>query len=255
MRDVRVWILAVTVALCSLPSVAFADDTEAFRDTITEATKLAYEGKFDAAIIKYIEAKTLRDDPVIDYNIARCYHKKGDCKAAMAAYKTFVSRVDAAEADVEAAQDYLVELGDCGVEAPIVEADPVLDPVEPDPVDPDPEPGAQTDEASAYEYTAWGLTIGGGVLLATGIALDLAGASLVDDYEAAAAAGDKSAYEGFRDDIEGRQFTVYTLYGLGAAATISGVVMLMLAPDDAGSAFVPTLLGPDSAGFVWGGRF
>ncbi len=256
MQVLRVLIATVLLAVWAAPALA-QDNTEAFRDTISEATKLAYEGSFDAAILKYIEAKTLRDDPIIDYNIARCYHKKGDCTAAVAAYKTFVGRVDASEGDVESAQAYLDELGTCGVEAPVVvEADPVVDPVDPVP-DPDPvvDPGPSDGGATGYDYVAWGLTIGGGVFLATGVALDVAGASLVDDFKAAASAGDEAAYESLRDDIEGRQLTVYTLYGIGAAATVTGVVMLLLAPDDAATAIAPAMLGPDAAGVVWAGRF
>lgn len=254
MDRIRVCALVLAVAFASAPSAAMADDTEAFRTTITEATKLAYEGKFDEAIVKYIEAKTLRDDPVIDYNIARCYHKKGDCQAAVAAYNGFVERSDADSADVGSAREYLDELGDCGVvETPVI-ADPGPGPdPDPDPIlDPGPDPG--TNDGAGWSYAAWGLTIGGGVLVASGIALDVAGASLVDDYEAAAAVGDQASYDQLRSDIETRQLTVYTLYGVGAAATVTGVVLLLLAPDEPGTAVAPTLMG-DGAGVVFGGRF
>jgi hypothetical protein len=108
---------------------------------------------------------------------------------------------------------------------------------------------------SGWDYAAWGLTIGGGALIVAGLATDVSGGGLVDEYEDAASSGDASSYDSLRDDIESRQLTVYSLYGLGGAAAIAGVAMLVLAPGDGAMAVVPTLLGPSTAGVAVGGSF
>ena len=276
MRVLLVSFFLVLVTQVALAPGAMADDTETFRGLIAEATKLAYEGKFDEAVTKYIQAKTFNDDPLIDFNIARCYHKKGDCGAAVHAYNSFLSRADATEADVNAANDYLTELGTCETGSGVVVA---TDPVTPkdggdttnDPAttDSNNDQGNATGEVSTvgsgdtgggtggsdtggsgYTYAAWGTAIGGGLLLATGITLDVMGASLVDDYEAAATAGNQSEYDQLANDIQSRQLMVYALYGLGVAAAAAGGVMILLddGPSDASTWHMAPLVAPDTAG-------
>lgn len=217
-------------------------DTDKLRSLIAEATRLAYEGKYDEAIDRYFEAKTVHDDPRLDFNIARCYHKKGDCQSAIKFYKAVLERSDAAPEDHADAKKYLTELADCPVDGGAVQAGGggiTQDPQQPEPgPDPaDPKPAAPS---PVLAYVGWGATALGGVLLLGGLGLDVGGAGLVQDYEDAASAGDTDAYNSLRDDIESRQGLVFGLYGAGAALTLTGVLLLLL--DDSGESPQPTSL-------------
>ena len=253
------------LSVASLPSSAQANDTEAFRKLIAEATRLAYEQKFDEAIGKYFEAKTIRDDPLLDYNIARCYHKKGDCESAMRFYTLVLENSASSEEDRASASEYKAELGECKPK----EADPIV--VDKGEGEGEGEGdkkgegvgqggGVGGDEGgSGFTYAAWGTTIAGGLVLLTGVGLDVGSAGLIDDYKAAAEAGDADTFEELSGDIEDRQATIFALYGVGAAALVAGVVMIVL--DDGGGGVdapavgISPLLSPGAAGALIEGRW
>ncbi len=250
---------AGTSALLPLlaPAQAVAQDKreETFRQLIAEATKLAFEGKYDDAITKYIEAKTLQPDPLIDYNIARCYQKLGQCEAAK---RFFQVVIDDKKTDAETraqSERYVQELGACPETAVVENTNP--HPVEATP-DPAPPPAPQQDGMSTLGLAGW-VTLGvGGLVTLGGVGLDVASASLADDLEVAAAAGDKAAYDQLQSDIDSRKTTIFVLYGVGGAALVTGAVLLVLdaTGDDAPatSGLTPLLLD-GGAGAAWGGTF
>jgi tetratricopeptide (TPR) repeat protein len=221
-------------------------DTDKLRSLIAEATRLAYEGQYDEAIDRYFEAKTVHDDPRLDFNIARCYHKKGDCQSAVRFYQAVLERTDAAPEDHADARKYLEELADCSMgDDQEVAGGGTQEPQDPQPT---PQPEGAT---PVLTYAGWGATALGGLLLLGGLGLDLGGAGLVQDYEDAAASGDATSYDALRGDIESRQGLVFGLYGAGAALTLTGVVLLLL---DGGESPQPTRLrltpslSPEGAG-------
>lgn len=250
--------LALTTPAWSLyaqgPAMNDQERTELFRRLIADATKLAYEGRYDEAILKYIEAKTIYDDPLLDYNIARCYHQKGDCNAARRFYQIVIDNQGAAEEDRAQARNYLEELASCQPEP----TEPVVvkpDPVNPDPVDPDP---VADDGPGAWTVAAWTMTGVGGALVVTGLALDVAGAGLIDEYEQAAEQGDRARFDQLRQDIDGRQTLVFVLYGVGVATAAVGAVMVLMDGGDdepaVGGGWSPWVT-PGGAGAVFEGRF
>lgn len=234
-------------ALALSGSPAQAQDTERLRSVIAEATKLAYEGKYDDAITKYIEAKTIADDPLLDYNIARCYHKKGDCEGARRFYEAVLERGAADPDTLSDAREHENELGVCKTEE-VTAVDPV------GPTDPDASVTERSDQGmSAMAYGGWGSAIGGGLFIATGLALDISGASLQEDYKDAADRGDQAEYDSLKADIDSRKTTVYVLYGVGVVSAITGGVLLYLdsrtEASTTGASLAPSL-GPDGAGAV-----
>jgi tetratricopeptide (TPR) repeat protein len=247
-----VFVMVTAPGLGTLP--AQAQDSDAYRKLIAEATRLAYEKKYDEAIGKYFEAKTIQPDPVLDYNIARCYDKMGNCESATRHYNMVLDSEDAAPEDRTSAEKYLVDLGECEEVSEVVA-------VETPEVAPEDVPvvteSVESDSGSAMTGVAWGSTIAGGVFILSGLGLDVASASLADDYRAAAESGDTAAFDKIGGDIESRQSTVLILYGVGGAALTAGVVMLLLGDDDKGSDSVgiAPVLTPGLTGAVVEGRF
>lgn len=251
-----VWALGpALVGVGAPPVVAQEDLSEEFRRMIADATKLAYEGRYDEAILKYIEAKTLIDDPMLDYNIARCYHKKGDCKAATRFYQVVIDNPSTGDEERREARTYLEELGDCAV------TPPVDDKVVEDQGQPDEqieEPASQQAEGGSSLGTVGLVTmISGGVIVASALALDVASAGLADDFEAAAERGDEAEFNRLSEDIDSRKTAVFALYGVGAAAAVTGVVLWVLADDDeeAPAVGAAPLITPHGGGVVFEGRF
>lgn len=257
-----VWGLGPGLIGAGLPAAVAQEDTsEEFRRMIADATKLAYEGRYDEAILKYIEAKTVVDDPLLDYNIARCYHKKGDCKAATRFYKVVIENPATGDEERREARTYLEELGDCSVTPP--EDDVVVE--EQGKPEEQSEPDGQS-EVAASEPSEGGSSLGtvglvtmvsGGVIVASALALDVASAGLADDFEAAAARGDEAEFNRLSEDIDSRKRAVFALYGVGAAAAVTGVVLWVLADDgeDAPAVGAAPLITPGGGGLVFEGRF
>jgi tetratricopeptide (TPR) repeat protein len=239
-----VWAVAPPCACAQEQEV----DVEALRALIADGTKFAAEGKYDEAIAKFFEAKTVYDDPRFDFNIARCYHKKGSCEPATQYYRALLARADADPEDRKDAERFLAELGPCKVEV-------AQDPKKGDPEQGKPKGGG----AGAYDYVAWGLLIGGGLTLGGGVVLDVGSAARGDDLEAAAASGDSARYDAAKQEVEDRQVVLYGMYGVGAALTLGGSLMLLLDGDvesaEGGALRWGPLLAPGVAGASVSGRF
>ncbi len=224
------WMAAVLMAaVCavSFGSAAAAQDVEELRRLIAEATRLAVEGKYDDAITKYFEAKTVLDDPRLDYNIARCYQQKGDCQTAKRVYLLVSKNENSDLEDKKQAEKYLAELGECKIVAdPKTEQAKQTPPTE----DPTQETGSdrENDAGKSLTYAAWGTTITGGALLLTGFGLDVISGGLADELEAAASSNDRPRFDRTRETIEGRQTTLLVLYIVGALATSAGVALFFL---------------------------
>lgn len=249
-------LLTTAIVQVGLPhGVAQAQDMDKFRQLIAEATKLAFEGKYDEAITKYFEAKTIQDDPLLDYNIARCYHKLGNCQQAKRFYESVIASKGADDETRGESKKYVAELGECPVEQKVVKNDnPPPDPNANNAQNdgdktPPPENPPVDDGMSGMALAGWGALIGGGVLILSGVGLDIASAGLVDDLQTYADAGDTQKYNSTQDDIDSRKTTIYVLYGVGAlAAAVGGTLIVLDLSSDSGSAQLVPTIGPDSAG-------
>jgi len=247
-------LLATSTTWAVIPqSVAHAQDMDKFRELIAEATKLAFEGKYDEAITKYFEAKTIQDDPLLDYNIARCYHKLNNCQQAKRFYQSVISSKSADEETRTESSKFVTELGECPVEATVVDNGTNNGVKDPPPDDGHKTPPVETqpldDGMSGMALAGWGSLIGGGVLILSGVGLDVASAGLVDDLQGYADSRDTANYNSTQDTIDGRKTTIYILYGVGAlAAAVGGTLLVLDMTSDDGSAQLIPTIGPDSAG-------
>jgi len=86
-------------------------------------------------------------------------------------------------------------------------------------------------EAAGASQRTLGLVItgvGGAVLLGA-IIHDAAGGGTIDDYEAAAAAGDEDEFNSLREDLDSAKTLSFILYGVGIAGVAAGLVVYLTA--------------------------
>ena len=112
MRTFKAIVLAIFFVLLTT-ATASADD---FEKIVAEGFKHYNDGDFDGAIEKFFEAKFIKDEPELIYNIARSYDKKGECISAQKHYEQFLARGDAPEETMEKARGHLERLGVCSTE-------------------------------------------------------------------------------------------------------------------------------------------
>jgi tetratricopeptide (TPR) repeat protein len=280
--------LCVSVGLSpfSPPSSAFADaaaDEDArFEALISDALRAYTEGDYEKAIDIYFKAKVMRNLPAIDYSIARCYHKLNKCSAAKNSYDRVLNRPanETPQELIDKSRAQLEELKTCqeAKDAVVAVDPPKADPPKTDTtvvtqpkVDP-----PKTDDSGKIDWLAIGLMSGGGALVLAGLGVDLGSASLTDDYNyyntdptSGTNAERRAKVDSLSSDITTRKVAVWSLYGAGAAALITGVVFLLLPEDKATSGlntspsdtsladrlYLQPALNPDGAGLLLGGSF
>lgn len=273
--------LCVSVGLSpfSPPSSAFADaaaDEDArFEALISDALRAYTEGDYEKAIDIYFKAKVMRNLPAIDYSIARCYHKLNKCSAAKNSYDRVLNRPtnETPQELIDKSRAQLEELKTCQEAKDAVVA---VDPPKADPPKADPPKTDTTDDSGKIDWLAVGLMSGGGALVLAGLGVDLGSASLTDDYNyyntdptSGTNAERRAKVDSLSSDITTRKIAVWSLYGAGAAALITGVVFLLLPEDKATSGlntspsdtsladrlYLQPALNPDGAGLLLGGSF
>lgn len=104
-------VFSVMLALVCPSAPLFAD--ESFDALVADGLKSYSDGQYDDAIKKFMQARVLDDQPDLLYNIARCYHKKGDCVAAKEHYKRFIAKPGATADRITQTETYITELGEC----------------------------------------------------------------------------------------------------------------------------------------------
>ena len=107
-----------------------------------------------------------------------------------------------------------------------------------------------TEESSLPEtdpliYAGWSALGVGMVGLAVALVVDIGNQATIDEYEETAALGDEGRYLDLKSTIETNQLVSAILYGVGGAAVIAGVTMLIIAYTSDGEptpiVFSPTL--------------
>ncbi|HZS41174.1 MAG TPA: hypothetical protein VFF06_30300 [Polyangia bacterium] len=74
------------------PGAPSASDREAARRLFTEGVHLYDDGKFGEAAAKLERAMAFADEPAVLFNIAQARRMNGERKAALAAYRAFLTR-------------------------------------------------------------------------------------------------------------------------------------------------------------------
>lgn len=96
--------------------VPVASAQNSFDDLVSAGIAAYQSGDYDKAIENFLKARIMQDEPVLTYNIARSYHKKGECLPAVENYNKYMGRKGADPANVDKAKGYLVEIGECSTE-------------------------------------------------------------------------------------------------------------------------------------------
>ncbi len=256
-RKSCIFALVLLLGSLTLTATATANQDERFDSVIAEALRAYNEGNYDRAVTLYFEAKVIHDLAEIDYSIARSYHNLGNCEAAGRFYQRALDRGDdLPETYRGRTRDYLANLDQTCVpkEVEVVTPTPPTTPTEPPPPQQLPPPV----ESGGVDWLSIGVMAGGGALLLTGLGIDLASGSLVDEHKdlhTNTALGTdeerRAKIKSIEDDIATRRAIVFALYGVGGAALITGVVLAILRMDseDDGSAWtVQPALQADGAG-------
>lgn len=235
----------ILLTLCTLAiafaasSPALAQPTDGPGDTTAEAERLAEqaqtafaEERFSEAVKFYLKAYNLAPAAILLYNVAYIYDKKlSEYELASEYYRRYVRADDADPQVVEKALARIQELKD-------LEAKPPVDPV-PDPPDKDPKSNGnstgvtgQTPGDGGQAVAGWATLIAGAALVAGGVTFGILANNTHSDFDNATTAAEK---QDLADTGETQALVSDVLNGVGAAAMIAGVVLIVTA-DSGGSA-------------------
>jgi tetratricopeptide (TPR) repeat protein len=220
-------IAALLIAAFSAPSVAVAQpqaDNAQVEQLAGEAHAAYQAGDFTAAVSSYLKAYRLSPAAAVLYNVAVIYDRKlTEPSLAMDFYRRYIGSPDADPGVVARATTRLQQLKAQKIARDTAVLDPQPRPEAPAVVAPAPAP------ASTWHRTVGWTALGLGVAAAgAGTWFGLQAQDSQDDFETLA---DRDLRERARDDGERQALTADVLLGLGAAAAVSGVVLLWVAPD------------------------
>lgn len=257
--------LAGSTALALLCSAATPVGTARAQgaDTVEQVERLAGEARalydkeeYGQAVAVYLEAYKLQPTAAVLYNVAVIYDKKlGEADLAIDFYRRYIGSPDADPAVVQRATARIQELKTAQAEAEAeatarrererarrLEPEPTLQPIE-------------APKALGTQSIVGYVTLAGGLaLVAGGAVMGVLAGDAADDFSASNDLGDKLDH---RDTAEGRALVADVLYGVGAAAAITGLVLVVLddGPVDTEGRTVGVAPTPGGAGVYWGGTF
>ncbi|HEY5937859.1 MAG TPA: hypothetical protein VIU61_24590 [Kofleriaceae bacterium] len=240
--------VALVLALLASARVAEAQPTEA--ESLYVTGQQAYdERRYDAALLAWNRSYELSRLPGLLFNIAQAYRLRGlpgDCAKASESYRQFI-QLDPQSTQRATAEGFLRELEVCGV-APTTIGPPGAS-TSPEPTRRDPSTGSGK-RLAAYGIGGAGIAIGlAGVYF--GAKASRLGKEVTDDCRD----GCDWSVVGKKDD-EGRSAarTQWILYGVGAAAIVTGGVLYVLGSREQRAAVAVT---PQASGatVTWSGTW
>ena len=242
----RRWAMTTVAALMLTTPVQAqpADDPVAQVEALAGEARALYDaGEFGQAVAKYLEAYKLQPTAAVLYNVAVIYDKKiQEIDLAIEYYRRYIASPDA---DPQAVQRATVRLQALKAEK---EARRQAD-LSALPSEPTPPPGVAT---TAPPPPVSNQAVAGWVLIGTGL-VALAGGGVMgylagDSADKFSASTEFDEKVGHRDDAEGRALVADVMYGIGGAATLTGIILLVLddGPDEAASGAVR--VGPTAHG-------
>lgn len=257
LRQFACALIATSVALATVPVVpgtAWAQDVvgEKVQKLSKEGTELYRAGNYEEAARKFEAAYELEPVENLLFNAAKCYEKLEEWDKAIELYKQFTVApgVDPKAKEVALQQvEKLEEISE--VEKRTAEKEKSdsdsqnaqTDKQAPPPVAPEP------------DYTWSYVALGSGVaLLATGGVFGVLASSEQSNFDVAETAEERRAA---RDTGTTYALTADIMYGLGAAAAITGVILFVTADADESEAGVTVapVVGKDGVGVGLSGRF
>ncbi len=257
-RGVLPVLLSVALALPALLRAGPASAAEG--DRVSEVEALAAQAKqyylagdYGGAVAAYLRAYRTAPAAGLLYNVAIIYDKKlGERDLAVDFYRRYIAAPDADPSVVERATLRVQELK---AEKAAVEA-ATLAPPPPPPVEAPPQQVTQPvrtgDPGRGQRLAGW-VTLGAGVAAAgVGVVFGVQAQSSQDDFEAGTTLTEK---HDARDQGEQQALIADVLYGVGAAAAITGLVLVLTAPDGEAVSGLRVAPTPDGAALGWGGVF
>lgn len=258
--------IALAVLALARPSVGLAAETDP--DVLARVERKAAEAReayqaqdFEQAVALYLEAWRLAPAGAILYNIAHIYDRKlKELDLAIEFYRRYIASPDADPAAAARATRRIRELKaekaareEAELERMRARREPAPQP-EPTPARADTvrAPVETTDPGADQRLMGW-IGVGvGAAMLATAGGLGVAAQSRADDFGASVSLDQKKS---FRDEGETFALTADVLYAVGGVAAVTGVVLLLTAPEEepASLGFGPTSDGAGAAVW-WGGE-
>jgi hypothetical protein len=235
----------VVLSLVVLVRAAYGQPSEAER--LYTVGQDAYDDqRYDDALAAWDQSYALSKLPGLQFNLAQAYRlraRPGDCARATAHFRTFLA-LDRASPKRAVAESFLAELGACAPAEPLVA------------------PRASLDEPHRSEARGRSKQLGGYALFGGGVAAALTGAYfgnrasvLGNEVTAACKVGcnwsvqSAKQAEGLRDET-----TQWILYGVGAAAVVTGGVLWALGAHERSSSIA---IAPRAGGATvsWSGAW
>lgn len=232
-----------------------ADTVEKVEALAREARALYDAGEFGQAVAVYLEAYKLQPTAAVLYNVAVIYDKKlQEVDLAIDFYRRYISSPDA---DPAAVQRATVRIQELKVEqAARREADLARLPTRPPPTATPEDTVLQPIEVERplSSQTVWGfVALGSGVALAAGGAvMGVLANDAADRFAKSTDLGDKLDH---RDIAESRALVADVLIGVGAAAAVAGLLLIVLDDDEPAAQGASIGLAPTAGGLGiwWGG--
>lgn len=222
------------------------DDTVSKVEALAgEAQTLYKAGEFGQAVAKYLEAYKLQPAAAVLYNVAVIYDKKlREVDLAIEYYRRYIASPDA---DPEAVQRATARLQALKAEKEARrQADLSTLPTGAD----DPPSGVSGTAPpppglSGQSVAGWVLVGTGLVGLAGGGVMGFLAGDAADKFSESTDFEDKTD---FRDQAESRALVADVLYGVGAAATITGLILIVLDDGPADPNTARLQVGPTAGG-------
>jgi len=217
-------LLALTLLLCPVPAPAQSPPPTGNLSQVEQLARAARDHyaaeRFGQAVAVYLEAYRLAPAAAVLYNIALIYDRKLDePQLAIDFYRRYIGSPDA---DPQAVQRATQRVQVLKAEQKKAEV--------PLPGPPPPEVAETSDAGTSTQALTGWIAVGvGGALIGAGVTFGVLANDKADRFHDITEA-DRS---GLRDEGQTQALTADILFGVGAAAGITGVVLLLL---DAGEA-------------------
>ena len=262
-------VVPVASASPGLPASAMAPDQAEVDAVIAQAVEKFQNKEYDEAAVLFEQAYDMSPEPNYLFNIGRVYEEKGDLEKAVEYYGRFVREgeveLGAREVALERLQVLRAVLKETGVEVDEgLDEEGTEDEEDPDVVDDPTQPPDQPPvDDGKDEKKPNALRISGAVLIGVGVAtLGTGGAFAglaVRDNNDLEELDMLEPREEKRDDGKRNALVADIMFGVGAAITVTGVVLLAISfkkkPNASARARVSPMLGRRGGGIAAEVRF
>lgn len=235
-----------------------ADPTARIEELAQQASARYTAGAYVDAVELYLEAYRLGNAAALLYNIAVIYDRKiKDPELAISYYRRYVQAPDAdpsaARRATQRIQSLKTEQAKADAERREAELAAARKRMAPPPEAPTPPAVAATVQPAEADTTLGWIVTGVGVVAAgVGVGLGVAAGSDQDAFDGSTDLNEKKS---LRDSGQQKALLADVLMGVGAAAVITGIVLVVIAePEPPAVSMTPTADGRGGA-VMWGGRF